>query len=88
MAQTYKNALDDFLGVYNVLPETLEIIQNVMDATGDFLKRQRLPKIGAPIRSATVVSVEAIEGTKDQVEVVVEVVFPAPLNRIELKIVG
>lgn len=88
VAQTYKNALDDFLGNYNVIPETIQLLENVMESVGTTLKRQRLPRIGAPIRSAVVQLVQAIEGTKDQVEIVVEVDFPAPLNRIELRIVG
>lgn len=88
VAKTYKDALDDFLGRYNVIPETLETLANTMRVVGNTLRRGRLPRIGSPILSAQVLSIETAEGSRDQVEIQVAIEFPAPLNRIILRIQG
>jgi hypothetical protein len=88
VAQTFKNALDQFLGKYNVIPETLDLVSDTLRVTGDALIRARLPRIGAPLRSFTVESVSESETSGDTVLAVISVGLPNPLNRIELTIQG
>jgi hypothetical protein len=88
VAQTFKNSLDSFIGRYNVIDETLDLLRDTLRVTGDVLVRARLPRIGAPLRDFNVVSVEESPTSGDTALAVISIDLPKPLNRIELTIQG
>lgn len=87
-AKSFKDTLDSVLGEYNVIDSTLAVIKNRMEAVGSTLTSNNLPRIGATMISCTVNDPVILDGTRDRVEVLVDAVFPAPLNRITLRIRG
>jgi hypothetical protein len=84
----YKDILDDFLGRYNVIDQTLDLLREALNGGTAQLQSQRLPRIGAPIITATVDSIAPLAGQKDRVEVYMTVDLPFPLNRIGLHLVA
>lgn len=84
----YKDILDDFLGRYNVIDSTIDILREALNGGTAQLQSQRLPRIGAPLISATVESIEPFEGQADRVDVRMIVDFPVPLNRIGLRLIA
>lgn len=84
----FADILDDYLGQWNVNPETLGFISAAVDSGIDNLKLRRRPRIGAPVIDATLVSIVQNATQSDRVDLVVEVEFPAPLNTVTLRLVS
>lgn len=84
----YKDILDDFLGKYNVINQTLDLIREALNAGTTQLLSQVLPRIGAPLTSAEVSKISVLDGTKDRVEVFMDIGLPTPLNRIGLHLIA
>jgi hypothetical protein len=88
IALFFQDILDDFLGEYNINEETLGLLEQALDTGIDVLKLRRYAKIGAPINSAEVVSVEQHSTLADRVEIKMNCGLPKPLNRIGLHLVS
>jgi len=88
VALFYKALMEPFLGRYNVINSTLDLIREALNNGTVQLRAQTLPRIGAPIINATVDSVEVLEGSADRVEVFMTIQLPFPLNRIGLHLVA
>jgi hypothetical protein len=88
IALFFQDILDDFLGEYNINDETLGLLEQALDTGIDVLKLRRYAKIGAPINTAEVVSVEEHSTLADRVEVKMNCGLPKPLNRIGLHLVS
>ena len=84
----YRDILDDFLGRYNVIDSTIDILREALNGGTAQLQSQRLPRIGAPLITATVESIEPFDGQADRVDVRMTVDFPVPLNRIGLRLIA
>jgi hypothetical protein len=84
----YKDILDDFIGKYNVINQTLDLLRESLNAGTTQLQAQKLPRIGAPLIDAEITSIEVLEGQKDRVEIFMDVQLPFPLNRIGLHLVA
>ena len=88
VSRFYKKILDEYIGRYNVTPQTLDLLRESLNAGTDQLKSNVLPKIGAPILGASVKSISPLEGQRDRVEIYMDVELPAPLNRLGLHLVA
>jgi hypothetical protein len=84
----FQDILDDFLGEYNINEETLGFLNQALETGIDVLKLRRFAKIGAPINSAAVTSVEESSSSADTVEIFMDIDMPKPLNTIELHLVS
>lgn len=84
VSMTYRDALVAYLGVYNVIPETLDFLRSTFSAVTEQLKLQKFPKIGAPLLDAKITSLAPLASSKDRVELYGSVSIPRPLNRIGL----
>jgi hypothetical protein len=84
----YLGVLEPFLGVWNVNNDTLGFIRQAINTGTENLKLRRVPKIGAPINSATITSLAVSPASADRVEIYVEVDLPKPLNVIGLHLVA
>jgi hypothetical protein len=88
VALFYKAILEPFIGRYNVIPSTLDLIREALNNGTLQLRGQVLPRIGAPIVDAEITSIAVLPGSGDRVEVFMDVVLPFPLNRIGLHLVA
>lgn len=79
-----RDAVRPFVGQYNVVKNTLDIIETAIAARFGILRSRKLPKIGAPIVSAAINFVRQNDEFKDQVDVDTDLSLPFPLNRIKL----
>lgn len=84
----FLDIVDPFLGQWNINNDTLGFIRQALNTGIENLKLRRVAKIGAPINSATITSIEVSTASADRVEVFVEVDMPKPLNVIGLHLVG
>lgn len=84
----FQDILDDYVGPYNITAENLGLLHQALDTGIDILKLRRFPKIGAPINSASVVSVEESSAAADRVEINMDINMPKPLNTIGLHLVS
>lgn len=84
----FLDVLEPFLGIWNVNNDTIGFIRQALNTGIDNLKLRRVSKIGAPINSAVVTSVEVSDASADRIEVYVELDLPKPLNVIGLHLVG
>lgn len=84
----FVDILEPFLGQWNINNDTLGFIRQALNTGIENLKLRRVAKIGAPINSATVTSVEVSDASADRVETYVEVDLPKPLNVIGLHLVA
>ena len=88
VATFYKQIMDAFLGRYNIIEETLEQIQDSFDAGTEFLRLRTFPRIGSPLISASVTSVEQLADEVDRVELYAELDLPKVLNTIGLHLIS
>jgi hypothetical protein len=84
----FADIVDDFLGTWNVNPETIGFISAGIVGGIDNLKLRRRPRIGAPIIDGKVTSIAQSTSSADRVETFVEITFPAPLNIVALHLVS
>jgi len=75
----YEN-FQDFIGLYNINTNILEEIEARALSIIDTLLSTDFPRIGTMINAGRVLSVAQHETYKDRVEVLVELVIPAPIN--------
>lgn len=82
IATYYKEILEDFLGSWNIVAETLVAITNSLTAGSRFLQLRKFPKIGAPLLAAKIGLIEQIEA--DRLEIYMDITMPKVLNQIGL----
>jgi len=82
IANSYKVVLQEFLGRYNILPETISTIVASLESRSKFLRARSFPKIGPPLLDAVIGLIEQSEA--DMLEVYMEIDMPNVLNKIGL----
>lgn len=81
----FKRRLKSVLGVYNVTPSTLGLVTTISNAILVYLKENALPKIGSVIlQTSEIISVKQDDTFKDQINVVIGLDVPFPVNRIRV----
>jgi len=84
----FVDILQDFLGTYNVTPDTLTLLTAALNTGGNLLLLRSVAKIGAPLLSFTVTSVVVSPTSADRVLIYCAIGLPNPLNVIELHLVA
>jgi hypothetical protein len=84
----FQGILEEFLGIWNVNEETLGFLKQALNQGIDLLKLRKYAKIGAPLNSAEVTSVDVSTASADRVEAYMSVGLPKPLNRVGLHLVS
>jgi len=84
----FADILDEYLGIWNINPETMGFVGASISGGIDNLKLRRRPRIGAPLIDGKIVSLEVSSVSADRLEIFVECTFPAPLNTIALHLVS
>ena len=81
----FKRRLKRILGVYNITPSTLALVTTISNAILVYLKENSLPKIGAVLlQGSEVVSVKQDDTFKDQINAVLDIDVPFPVNKIRV----
>jgi hypothetical protein len=83
-----RNALDNFIGKYNITQKNLLLLGTVIRANLDSMKLNNQPVIGSAIIDYNIVSITQSDDQRDNVEIVVNVLFPYVMNYIGLHIVS
>ncbi|RLC88615.1 MAG: hypothetical protein DRJ03_01715, partial [Chloroflexi bacterium] len=84
VALYYKDIVEGFLGRYNILDETLELIRGAVNNGSEVLSLRTYPRIGAPLLGAEIAILEQLAGEIDRVEMYMEVDLPTVLNVVGL----
>lgn len=84
----FADILDDYLGIWNINPETINFVATSVNNGIDNLKLRRRPRIGAPLIDGTLTSIAVSTISADRLEIYVECQFPAPLNVVALHLVS
>jgi len=88
VAWTNLDALQEFIGTWNVSKETIEFIRQALVNTNNALKSRFVAKIGPPLQAYTITYVGESEISSDRIEAYVDVDLPVPVNTIALHLVA
>lgn len=88
ISMAFLTTLRDFLGKWNINTDTIQYIDQACTATITSLKSRYVAKIGAPLISATIDSVEESDISEDRIEAYISVTQPMTLNVIGLHLVA
>lgn len=79
-------ALDPFLGKFNIVNSFFSKAQIVLDSVRHNLTNGEIPGIGPVFTSMNILSFAPVDGTKDEVEIIMEVQPPYPVNKIKVRL--
>lgn len=82
-----QDILEEYLGQYNVLPETSNEVYRALSDGIENLKSRKTAKIGAPLTDGSVTLIKVADFAKDRYQVYVNAQVPGPLNNVDLHVV-
>ena len=88
LALGFKDIMQGFLGRYNLLPETIGILNDAFYTQADAFKGDRHERIGAPLISAEIIILERHATERGRAELYAEVEIPEVLNKIGLHLIA
>lgn len=88
VALFFVDILQGFLGIYNVTPEALLFLRAALTTGGTTLLQQTFARIGSPLTSFQINDLTISPVSRDRVVTHLGVGLPAPLNVVELHLVG
>ena len=83
-----QDIVNEFLGQYNVLPETTNEMQRAVAGGMEDLKSRRIAHFGAPLLNGSVTLIKVSDVHKDKYELWTNVEIPGPVNGVDLHIVS
>ena len=86
ISRFFRGLYRPFLGIYNITDGLLDLLKTRGSGGIEFLKEQRAPRVGAPIRNGQLKRIEESSNQPDTVEIDIDVSIPLPLNNIKLTI--
>jgi hypothetical protein len=86
ISRFFRGLYRPFLGIYNITDGLLDLLKTRGSGGIEFLKEQRAPRIGAPLRNGQLKRIEESSNQPDTVEIDIDVSIPLPLNNIKLTI--
>lgn len=84
IARFFRALYKPYTGVYNITDGLLDLLKTTGTGGIDFLKEQRAPRVGAPLRSGKLTRIEESASQPDTVEIDIGISIPIPLNNITL----
>lgn len=79
---------EEYLGQYNVLPETASDMYRAETDGIENLKSRKTAKIGAPVTEGSVTLIKVADFAKDRYQIFSSVKVPGPLNNVDLHVVA
>lgn len=83
----FYDKLKGFIGSWNITPDTLSNMRQVINASIELLKGQKLPRIGAPLLSGEITLLEQDANNKDNVNIRIKLEIVSPNNYTNLYLV-
>lgn len=83
----FQELLEPFIGVWNVVDDTLEAIRRTIDGGVDTLVNIEYPRIGPQLISGVITKLEPDATLKDRVNVDLDIEVPYPLNVLSLTLI-
>lgn len=83
----FYDKLKGFIGSWNITPDTLSNMRQVINASIELLKGQKLPQIGAPLLSGVIELLEQDKVNKDNVNIRIKLEIVSPNNYTNLYLV-
>lgn len=84
IARFFRGLFRPFLGIYNITDGLMDVLKTRGEGGIEFLKSQRAPRVGAPLRSGQMSRIEESSSQPDTVEIDIAISVPLPLNNITL----
>jgi len=84
MAKVFRASVEDLIGVSNVTPSTLDLIELRLIGVIEQFKEIRIERIGGQLIEGEILEVRQHAVLKDRVIVDMELTVPVPLNNLEL----
>jgi hypothetical protein len=84
IARFFRGLYKPYLGIYNITDTVLDLLKTRGEGGLTFLKNQRAPRVGAPLRSGEMARIEESSSQPDTVEIDIDISVPLPLNNIKL----
>jgi hypothetical protein len=84
IARFFRGLYKPFIGIYNITDGLFDLLKTRGDGGISFLKAQRAPRVGAPLKSGRLTRIEESATQPDTVEIDIEISVPLPLNNIKL----
>lgn len=78
--------LKPFVGSWNIVEDTLNTVRTTLIAGMELLMQQRLPKIGAPLLSYTILKLEQSTVNKDRIVVQIRITLVDPANYFDVNL--
>lgn len=88
VALFFIDILEVFLGRYNITPEMMLLVRSALDTGGETLRLRSYAKIGAPLTSFEIASLEVSSVSADRLVSYLNIGLPKPLNVFELHLVA
>lgn len=83
----YHDKMKAFTGRWNITTDTMSIIRQTLNASSELLKSKKLPRIGAPLIDAVIVTLEQNKSNKDNLDCRMKIKLPTTLNYLNLYLV-
>lgn len=84
LSVVFRDTLKPFIGKWNIVRDTLRVMETALLGAIEFQRGQTLPRIGAPLINATINFLRQNDLLKDHVDVDIDLELPFPLNVINL----
>jgi len=83
----YHEIMDAFIGKWNITPDTLNILQQTVVSASEYLKTQKLPRIGSPLLGYSNLSVVQEATAQDRVMTSMQISIVDPLNYMDFYLI-
>lgn len=87
-SMVFSDSMEPFIGTWNINKETIGFISSALNNSGDSLRLDKKPKIGARLKSMKITQLAESTISADRLEARLECDFPKPLNTVALHIVS
>ena len=84
LAYYFRSLLAPFIGQWNVVPETINIIHQTLTAGALQMQNQKLPQLGAPLLSHQITSIQQDPNSLDSIDVTMVLELAYPNNYVNL----
>jgi len=83
----YHDILKEFIGRWNITPDTIGVIRSTINAGSALLKGKKLPRVGAPLTDAKIISLVQDANNVDQLNINLSIKMPDTLNYVNLYLI-
>ena len=83
----YRDKVKSFIGVWNITPDTINVVRQTLVASSELAKSKKLPKIGPPLLGYSITSLTQNSYNKDNLDCYMKIAVVYPLNYLNLHLV-